>query len=142
MANIRYQKYFDHDRMHENDMLDAWVYHDTIATAELFRRIIQTNTLRMEFIPVKVIAHDPATIFFWRDGTKTVVKLSENDHYDFANAYANAVMKKIFGNSAWSKHAEKVLIDQSVDDRHQKPDSERLMEAMDRIRKAFKIHTL
>lgn len=31
--------------------------------------------------PVQVIFHDPATIVYWADGTKTVVKCAEGDTY-------------------------------------------------------------
>lgn len=32
--------------------------------------------------PTKVIFHDPATIAFWNDGTKTVAKCMQSDQYD------------------------------------------------------------
>lgn len=45
-----------------------------------------------------VIHHDPATIVYWCDGTKTVVKCSENDIYDPEKGLAMAIAKKVFGN--------------------------------------------
>lgn len=41
----------------------------------------------------------PATIVFWSDGTKTVVKCSENDVYDKEKGLAMAIVKKIIGNN-------------------------------------------
>ena len=45
-----------------------------------------------------VIHHDPATIVYWCDGTKTVVKCGENDIYDPEKGLAMAISKKVFGN--------------------------------------------
>lgn len=45
-----------------------------------------------------VIFNDPATIVFWEDGTKIVVKCSENDIFDSEKGLAMACAKKLFGN--------------------------------------------
>lgn len=45
-----------------------------------------------------VIHHDPATIVYWCDGTKTVVKCGYNDIYDPEKGLAMAIAKKVFGN--------------------------------------------
>ena len=45
-----------------------------------------------------VIFHDPATIIFWSDDTKTVVKKGENDTYDPEKGLAMAIVKKALGN--------------------------------------------
>lgn len=46
----------------------------------------------------KVIYNDPATIVFWTDGTKTVVKCGERDTYDTEKGLAMCFVKKWFGN--------------------------------------------
>lgn len=46
----------------------------------------------------KVIFNDPATIVIWTDGTKTVVKCSENDIFDPEKGLAMAIVKKAAGN--------------------------------------------
>lgn len=46
----------------------------------------------------KVIYNDPATIVFWKDGTKTVVKACEDDEYDPEKGLAMAISKKALGN--------------------------------------------
>jgi hypothetical protein len=46
----------------------------------------------------KVIYHNPATIVFWSDGTKTVVKCDKNDTYDPEKGFYIACTKKLFGN--------------------------------------------
>lgn len=45
-----------------------------------------------------VIFNDPATIVFWRDGTKTVVKCQEGDKYSKELGLAMAIVKKMAGN--------------------------------------------
>ena len=45
----------------------------------------------------KVIFNDPATIVFWKDGTKTVVKC-ENETYDPEKGFAMAIAKRTLGN--------------------------------------------
>lgn len=47
----------------------------------------------------KVIFNAPATIVFWYDGTKTVVKCGPNDVYDPEKGFAIAFMKRFFGNN-------------------------------------------
>lgn len=47
---------------------------------------------------VKVIFSNPATIVFWADGTKTVVKCQESDEYSKETGLAMAIAKKVFGN--------------------------------------------
>lgn len=44
-----------------------------------------------------VIFNDPATIVFWNDGTKTVVKAS-NEEFDPEKGLAMAIAKKALGN--------------------------------------------
>ena len=49
----------------------------------------------------KVIFNDPATIVFWSDGTKTVVKRGENDTFDPEKGLAMAISKKFFDNMGY-----------------------------------------
>ena len=46
----------------------------------------------------KVIFNDPATIIFWKDGSKTVVKCQPDDKYDKMTGFAMACAKYMFGN--------------------------------------------
>jgi hypothetical protein len=45
-----------------------------------------------------VIYNDPATIVFWNDGTKTVVKCQEDDIYSKEQGLALCITKKVLGN--------------------------------------------
>ena len=46
-----------------------------------------------------VIFNDPATIVFWQDGTKTVVK-ADQEKFDPEKGLAMAISKKAMGNSS------------------------------------------
>ena len=44
----------------------------------------------------RVIFHDPATIVYWMDGTKTVVK-AQNEKFDKEKGLLAAIAKKVYG---------------------------------------------
>ena len=46
----------------------------------------------------KVIFNNPATIVFWTDGTKTIVKCDGNEAFDEEKGLAMAISKKFLGN--------------------------------------------
>jgi len=71
--------------------LDAFKYavNDVFGVAELHRKM----ALEIK----KVIFNNPATIVFWADGTKTVVK-AKNEDFDPEKGLAMAITKKVFGN--------------------------------------------
>jgi hypothetical protein len=46
----------------------------------------------------RVIFNNPATIVFWSDGTKTVVKAQGTDKFDPEKGLAMAICKRAFGN--------------------------------------------
>lgn len=52
-----------------------------------------TSTPKIE----RVIFHDPATIVYWTDGTKTVVK-ANNEKFDKEKGLLAAIAKKVYGN--------------------------------------------
>lgn len=45
-----------------------------------------------------VIFNDPATIVFWKDGTKTVVK-AQNEPFDKEKGLSMAIVKRLYGNT-------------------------------------------
>lgn len=47
----------------------------------------------------KVIFNDPATIVYWSDNTKTVVKCQKGDKFDPEKGLAMAIAKKYYGNT-------------------------------------------
>lgn len=60
----------------------------------------------------EVIFHDPATIVYWEDGTKTVVKC-QGEEFDKEKGLLAAIAKKVYGNKGnfnniIKKHCETV----------------------------------
>lgn len=48
-----------------------------------------------------VIFNDPATIVFWNDGAKTVVRCGEDDTFDPEKGLAMAISKYFFDNAGY-----------------------------------------
>lgn len=46
----------------------------------------------------ELVFNDPATIIFWEDGTKTIVKTQNGEAFDKEKGFCMAVVKKLFGN--------------------------------------------
>lgn len=63
--------------------------------------------------PTKVIFNDPATIVFWNDGSKTVVKCSEDDVFDTYRGFTMAYLKKTMGSG---RKAEKFVDDNEFEE--------------------------
>lgn len=80
---------------------------DVIATEAVFNHLQKEgNMKKVEYNAMfkrnkikNVIFNAPATIVFWSDGTKTVVKCGENDIYDPEKGLAMAVAKKYLGTN-------------------------------------------
>ena len=65
---------------------------------EMLRKM-SVEALQLPFVKIKnVIFNPPATIVFWQDGTKTVVKCGEHDIYDPEKGIAMAIAKRALGN--------------------------------------------
>ena len=58
---------------------------------------MQSSSISVPAI-TKVIFNDPATIVFWSDESKTVVKCQDGDIYDPEKGLAMAISKKALGN--------------------------------------------
>lgn len=90
---MNFMEYIDyHERVAYGDeeAVSSWREHVTYRDS----RNSKCNPLSIQ----KVIFNDPATIVFWKDGTKTVVKCGENDIYDPEKGLAMAISKKALGN--------------------------------------------
>ena len=90
---------------HNHDRIDALRYvlkdakeRDKLYLNEKWREIRQQK--RENKIPeiTRVIFNKPATIVFWADGTKTVVKSQGKEKYDKEKGLAMAISKKVLGN--------------------------------------------
>lgn len=78
--------------------------------------------MRFGFMCIKdVIFNDPATIVFWSDGSKTIVK-AHNEEFDPEKGLAMAICKKLYGNKGnfnnlfkkWIPE-EKIVADDVID---------------------------
>ena len=79
----------------QHNIINNYCNNDATATYTVFNFVRTAQTV----IPkIKdVIYNDPATIVFWEDGTKTVVKC-KNEKFDPEKGLAMAFSKKILGN--------------------------------------------
>ena len=68
----------------------------------------------------RVIFNPPATIVFWMDGTKTVVKAMEGEKFEKYAGFAMACMKKMFGSTGRAK----AILAECDDTREIRPKSE------------------
>ena len=64
--------------------------------------------------PIKIIVNGPATIVFWEDGTKTVVKCAKGETWDIYNAFTAALAIKVFGNNSKIKKILKIKVEWPV----------------------------
>ena len=87
----RIKKAIESIRTHE-DSIDALRYYKTDAIST-YRLVQMFNKSEIK----DVIFNNPATIVFWKDGTKTVVK-AENEEFDPEKGLAMAITKKALGN--------------------------------------------
>ena len=77
------------------------IRNDDEVSRNIYRNILNSTygigSLRIPEIK-NVIFNDPATIVFWEDGTKTVVKCQDGDKFDPEKGLAMAIAKKAYGN--------------------------------------------
>ena len=83
--------------LNSNFAVDKYCYNDVVATRDFLNSIYGIGSLRIPEIK-NVIFNDPATIVFWEDGTKTVVKCQDGDEFDPEKGLAMAIVKKAYGN--------------------------------------------
>ena len=75
-----------------------------IKNGEYIKGYIKTTTPKQNAMNsiTNVIFNNPATIVFWSDGTKTVVKCDERDEFDPEKGLAMAICKKHFGGGFYN----------------------------------------
>jgi hypothetical protein len=101
---------------------------DVKNTKELYKYMQNINKNSIK----DVIFNDPATIVFWTDGTKTVVKCQNNDTFDPEVGLAMAIAKKALGNKGnycntikkWTDKYYEKQKEVEVDDKEFRPTEE------------------
>lgn len=63
------------------------------------------------FIPKRIIINGIATIVFWEDGTKSVVKCAEGDEKNVYDAFNAALAIKVFGSNSKLKKTINSLVE-------------------------------
>ena len=108
VKNLRYYDEFSTNDFH----FDAYVVQrddarlhkgyavNVIWQDQLIKPRVEEMTIEKNYIPEikNVIFNDPATIVFWEDGTKTIVKCQDGDEFDPEKGLAMAIAKKAYGN--------------------------------------------
>ena len=77
--------------------VDKYCYDDVVTPRDLLNYMYGMSSSHIPEIK-NVIFNDPATIVFWEDGTKTVVKCQDGDEFDPEKGLAMAIAKKAYGN--------------------------------------------
>lgn len=68
--------------------------------------------------PVRIIYNPPATIVFWADGEKTVVKCSKTEEFNKYHGFCAALAKRVVGNnSQLTKIVESGFVEGKLPDR-------------------------
>lgn len=109
--NLKYREYQDQNDDAVYNIDRSSIYPNMIKPADLstfYRTGLFTEVMERRSNDMKnnhrvpqikdVIYNDPATIVFWEDGTKTVVKCGDYDIYDPEKGLAMAIAKKTLGN--------------------------------------------
>lgn len=84
--------------------IEDYIKNDLATTSAFFNimaenRVLEKRKMSQGIPSIKnVIFNDPATIVFWSDDTKTVVKCQEGDTFDPEKGLAMAITKKALGN--------------------------------------------
>jgi hypothetical protein len=64
-----------------------------------FDKLCRYDKVKPNWLAIdKVVFNAPATIVFWKDGTKSIVKCGDNEVFDPEKGLAMAITKKAFGN--------------------------------------------
>lgn len=82
-----------------NFEVDKYCYDDVVTPRDLLNYMYGMSSSHIPEIK-NVIFNDPATIVFWDDGTKTVVKCQDGDKFDPEKGLAIAIVKKAYGNKS------------------------------------------
>lgn len=85
--------------LNSNFEVNKYCYNDVVAARDFLNSIYGISSSHIPEIK-NVIFNDPATIVFWDDGTKTVVKCQDGDKFDPEKGLAMAIVKKAYGNKS------------------------------------------
>lgn len=85
----------DNNRDQLDPMLYSYCKNDVINCKEMYDTMINNS----KFAIKEVKFNGPATVVFWEDGTKTVVKCGPHDKIDYEKGLAMAITKRALGDN-------------------------------------------
>lgn len=100
-----------------------YLYADEVAYTD-----IRTISWFKPMMPKKVIFNDPATIVYWEDGSKTVVKCGADDIYDREKGFAMCVLKRLYGDNFHAILKKHVPQEETKEDSQEKVDYQTVFE--------------
>lgn len=84
----------------KNDDCSITITAIPIGSIDDFHSLLTSLTRKINVPEIKgVIFNEPATIVFWADGSKTIVKCQKGDTYSKEVGLAMAIVKKVYGNN-------------------------------------------
>lgn len=102
--------------LEDDDSLDAFRYCvNDILTTQRYAWSISMPLINIQSMIERVVFNDPATIIFWTDGSKTVVKRSEDDSWDEEKGICMAIIKKMCGKTSFIKNYTRESFDDQND---------------------------
>ena len=94
---------------------------DVLATIKIAEKLAETKSFYSLNVS-KIIFNPPATIVFWEDGTKTVVKCAAEDEFNEYYGFLAALGKKVYENNSQIKK----LIDKKAEWHENKKDEKNI----------------
>lgn len=92
------------DLKNDDHFIDAMRYcYNDILTVEKYVASMSDINVDIPGMIDRVIFNDPATIILWKDGSKTVVKKSDDDIWDPEKGFCMAIIKKLYGHTSFIK---------------------------------------
>ena len=104
--------FFENDK--ECDLFEAVIDEAVYSVLEKLSDEDDDVIIEEDFAPInldkeieKVTFNEPATIVFWKDGTKTVSKCSHGDTFNKETGLAMCIIRKLCNNRNYNKVFEK-----------------------------------
>ena len=90
---------------HMNDEIFSFTVPSTALSAGdiIFNGKLSNVSIRTIPNVKRVVYNNPATIIFWSDGTKTVVKCMDGEPFEKYAGFCAALAKKVFGSTSKAK---------------------------------------
>ena len=122
--------------MYPTDIIREYCKRDVEVTSKMLGGF--TFNGHRELKVKKIIFNNPATIVFWSDGTKTVVKCGKDDTYDKEKGFYIACAKKLFGNDFKAVGRMNKALEMAEDKNDENP-IDRTKKAFDKMKKALEM---